>query len=202
MDKLEKSIRHQMKYYGARMRNNHFWVPGHSVGVMRDDDAFLMGAYADVTNGIVTDIRFYENGDAYEERDWRGRTLNITDPIYEYLSDGKSWDEMIHSIYNIIMESGKVCIWKKKDITGVSEAVKKYKEIQREPRGMCEDIVVNRSTGEVFAEVASIGNWISYDRPEYKGIFREPEFNNFANPVTVKNVTDTALRMCREYEEE
>ena len=101
MDKLEKSIRHALKYYGPDIRNGHWGVTSYTVGVM-PSRGFIKGAYCDLENGIVTDIRLYAVGDAQEARDYYGESVCITEPIEEYITDHNDWDMLINEIYNLI----------------------------------------------------------------------------------------------------
>ena len=101
MNKLEKSIRHEMKYYGAGIRAGHYGVCGYTVGEM-PANGFIETVCADVENGIVTDIRLYTVGDAILERDYYGESVIITEAIEDYIKNRSTWDEMIHDIAAII----------------------------------------------------------------------------------------------------
>lgn len=106
MTKLNKSIRHEMRYYGPRIRAGHYGVVGTSsgVGVIPDDFAFIRRVCCDVENGVVTDIRLYAVNDAMEERDYNEKSVNITEPVESYVANQIGWDDMIDEIESIVRE--------------------------------------------------------------------------------------------------
>ena len=105
MKKLEKSIRHAMTDYGAKLRAGGYWsLPGHGSGIVRQGHRTFRDAYCDVDDGIVTCIRMYGCGDAWDRRDHDGETCEITESIVGYL-DGDldySWDALIESIADTV----------------------------------------------------------------------------------------------------
>lgn len=108
MNKLERSIRHEMKWYGPRLRTGHYGALGNTVGVIPDDFGTIDGVFCDIDNGAVTDIRLYCVGDAKEPRDYHGRSVEITSAVTDYLSEHHDWNEMIHAMVDIITsDSGK-----------------------------------------------------------------------------------------------
>lgn len=106
MTKLNKSIRHEMRYYGPRIRAGHYGVARTSsgVGVIPDDFAFIRRVCCDVENGVVTDIRLYAVNDAMEERDYNEESVNITEPVESYVANRIGWDDMIDEIESIVRE--------------------------------------------------------------------------------------------------
>ena len=105
MTKLNKSIRHCMKFYGPDLRNGHYGVAGYTTGVIPSDYKTLSRVCCDIEGGIVTDIRVYGYGDAYERRDYYGESTDITAPIEDYLKCNIDWDSMIYEIEKIIKEA-------------------------------------------------------------------------------------------------
>lgn len=100
MDKLEKSIRHELAYYGPSIRAGHYAATG-STEIAKY--GFVKEMRCDVENGIVTGIRLYTVGDAYVPRDYHEQSIDITDPLIDYLRDGdRSWDQLIWGIYRVI----------------------------------------------------------------------------------------------------
>ena len=49
MTKLEKSIRHELKFYGSDLRAGRLGVAGYSVGQVPHGFRFLEGAYCDLS---------------------------------------------------------------------------------------------------------------------------------------------------------
>ena len=105
MTKLNKSIRHCMKNYGPSLRNGHYGVAGYTTGAVPADYKTLFRVCCDVEGGIVTDIRIYVYGDAYECRDYYGESTDITVPVEDYLKCNIDWDSMIYEIEKIIKEA-------------------------------------------------------------------------------------------------
>lgn len=107
MNKREKSIRHELKFYGPKIRAGHMKIPGETTGWMDEKDFYLASAHADVDvhAGIVTDIRLYRVGDAKAARDYYGQTLEFTDILYEYIRDPEAtWDELIGGICDAVSD--------------------------------------------------------------------------------------------------
>lgn len=108
MKKLEKSIRRCMKQYGHALRNRHYGCPeipgeyGGTVGAVPDDYGVVSRVCCDVEDGEVTDIRLYCFGDAMEPADYYRETIDITYPIFDYLSGNVNWDGLIQEIVSII----------------------------------------------------------------------------------------------------
>lgn len=80
-------------------------MAGYTTGVIPSDYKTISRVCCDVEGGIVTAIRIYGYGDAYERRDYYGETTNITDPIEDYLKCNIDWDSMIYEIEKIIKEA-------------------------------------------------------------------------------------------------
>ena len=73
-------------------------------GIVRQGHRTFRDAYCDVDDGIVTCIRMYGCGDAWDRRDHDGETCEITESIVGYL-DGDldySWDALIESIADTV----------------------------------------------------------------------------------------------------
>ena len=106
MTKLEKSIRHELKFYGSDLRAGRWGVAGYSVGQVPHGFRFLEGAYCDIGDGEVTDIRLYAYGNAYAAKDVNGDSIDITKPIEEYLrgETDRSWDKLIFDIQACILQ--------------------------------------------------------------------------------------------------
>lgn len=105
MTRLNKSIRHSLKSYGPYLRNGHYGVAGYTTGVIPSDYKTISRVCCDVEGGIVTDIRIYGYGDAYERRDYYGESTDITAPVEDYLKCNIDWDSMIYEIEKIIKEA-------------------------------------------------------------------------------------------------
>lgn len=104
MTKLEKSIRHELAYYGPSLRAGHYEKLG-TTGTL-PKRGYLNQACADIEDGIVTDIRIYTVGDARERRDFYGESCDITsafDGEYGYLSYW-DWDVMIAEIIDLVQQ--------------------------------------------------------------------------------------------------
>lgn len=112
MNKLEKSIRKEMKYYGDNIRNGHYGVAGFTTGLVPDDYKVIQSVVCDVDfeKKTVTDIRIYGYGDAFLERDYYGESIDITAPVEEYLKKAwvSSWDSLIWDIRDIVQEEIRI----------------------------------------------------------------------------------------------
>lgn len=104
MTNLLKSIRHEMNQYGPRLRSGHYGVIGYTLGAVPIDFSYLCGVYCDVESGIVTDVRLYTVGDATSFHDAYGDSIDITDPVKEYLCNNLTWAEMLSAIEAIVKE--------------------------------------------------------------------------------------------------
>ena len=107
MTNLNKSIRHEMSYYGPGLRSGHYGAMRHTVGDIPDDFKTIKSVCCDVSDGIVTDIRLYGVGDSQEARDYHGESIEITEPVESYLRREISWDEMISEIEAIVIAGGE-----------------------------------------------------------------------------------------------
>ena len=89
MKKLEKSVRSCMNTYGPALRSGHIVVQGKIPGHILEDgvDRMLDHAYADVEDGVVTDIRMYFEQESRQARDYKGNSLEITSEI-----EGLVWE--------------------------------------------------------------------------------------------------------------
>lgn len=106
MKKLEKSIRSCMSPYGPALRSGHIVVQGKLPGHILEDgvDRMLDHAYADVEDGVVTDIRMYFEHEHRLERDYKGDTLEITSEIEDWFGNHETWDDLIQRIVHTAME--------------------------------------------------------------------------------------------------
>lgn len=106
MKKLEKSIRSCMSPYGPALRSGHIVVQGKLPGHILEDgvDRMLDHAYADVEDGVVTDIRMYFEHEHRLERDYRGDTPEITSEIEDWFGNHETWDDLIQRIARAVME--------------------------------------------------------------------------------------------------
>lgn len=106
MDKLEKSIRRNMKFYGPALRAGNYWLPGMAGTLPKNFRGYLKSAFCDYDpeRGIVTDIRLYTVGDGIDIRDYRGESIDITEQITEWMRDRDyiSWNGMIENIADIV----------------------------------------------------------------------------------------------------
>lgn len=106
MKKLEKSVRSCMKPYGPDLRNGHIVVQGKIPGHILEDgvDRMLDHAYADVENGVVTDIRMYFEQEHRLARDYEGNSLEITGEIEDWFGNHETWDDLIQRIVRTVEE--------------------------------------------------------------------------------------------------
>ena len=109
MKKLEKSIRSCMSPYGPALRSGHIVVQGKLPGHILEDgvDRMLDHAYADVEDGVVTDIRMYFEHEHRLERDYKGDTLEITSEIEDWFGNHETWDDLIQRIVHAVEEHQK-----------------------------------------------------------------------------------------------
>lgn len=109
MKKLEKSIRSCMSPYGPALRSGHIVVQGKLPGHILEDgvDRMLDHAYADVEDGVVTDIRMYFEHEHRLERDYKGDTLEITSEIEDWFGNHETWDDLIQRIVRAVEEHQK-----------------------------------------------------------------------------------------------
>lgn len=104
MTNLMKSIRHEMNQYGPRLRSGHYGVAGYTTGIVPIDYQTIHSIHCDFESGVVTDIRLYPVGAAMERRDYNGESIDITDPVKEYLCNNLTWAEMLSAIEAIVKE--------------------------------------------------------------------------------------------------
>lgn len=109
MKKLEKSIRSCLNTYGPALRSGHIVVQGKLPGHILEDgvDRMLDHAYADVEDGVVTDIRMYFEHEHRLERDYKGDTLEITSEIEDWFGNHETWDDLIQRIVHAVEEHQK-----------------------------------------------------------------------------------------------
>lgn len=100
MKKLEKSIRSCMNTYGPALRSGHIVVQGKIPGHILEDgvDRTLDHAYADVEDGVVTDIRMYFEQESRLDHDYKGNSLEITSEIEDWFGNCETWDDLIQRI--------------------------------------------------------------------------------------------------------
>lgn len=109
MKKLEKSIRSCMNSYGPALRSGHIVVQGKMPGHTLEDgvDRMLDHAYADVEDGVVTDIRMYFEQESRSAHDYRGDSLEITSEIEDWFGGCETWDDLIQRIVHAVEEHQK-----------------------------------------------------------------------------------------------
>lgn len=109
MKKLEKSIRSCMNTYGPALRSGHIVVQGKLPGHILEDgvDRMLDHAYADVEDGVVTDIRMYFEQESRLDHDYKGNSLEITGEIEDWFGGCETWDDLIQRIVHAVEEHQK-----------------------------------------------------------------------------------------------
>ena len=109
MKKLEKSVRSCMNTYGPALRNGHIVVQGKLPGRILEDgvDQMLDHAYADVEDGVVTDIRMYFEQESRLDHDYKGNSLEITGEIEDWFGGCETWDDLIQRIVHAVEEHQK-----------------------------------------------------------------------------------------------
>lgn len=109
MKKLEKSIRSCMSPYGPALRSGHIVVQGKIPGHILEDgvDRMLDHAYADVEDGVVTDIRMYFEQESRLDHDYKGNSLEITGEIEDWFGGCETWDDLIQRIVHAVEEHQK-----------------------------------------------------------------------------------------------
>ena len=109
MKKLEKSIRSCMSPYGPALRSGHIVVQGKLPGHILEDgvDRMLDHAYADVEDGVVTDIRMYFEQESRPAHDYKGNSLEITSEIEDWFGSCETWDDLIQRIVRAVQEHQK-----------------------------------------------------------------------------------------------
>ena len=106
MKKLEKSIRSCMNTYGPALRSGHIVVQGKMPGHTLEDgvDRMLDHAYADVEDGVVTDIRMYFEQESRQAHDYKSNSLEITSEIEDWFGNCETWDDLILRIVHAVEE--------------------------------------------------------------------------------------------------
>lgn len=109
MKKLEKSVRSCMNTYGPALRSGHIVVQGKMPGHVLEDgvDRMLDHAYADVEDGVVTDIRMYFEQESRLDHDYKGNSLEITSEIEDWFGGCETWDDLIQRIVHAVEEHQK-----------------------------------------------------------------------------------------------
>lgn len=109
MKKLEKSVRSCMNTYGPALRSGHIVVQGKMPGHVLEDgvDRMLDHAYADVEDGVVTDIRMYFEQESRPAHDYKGNSLEITSEIEEWFGNCETWDDLIQRIVHAVEDHQK-----------------------------------------------------------------------------------------------
>lgn len=109
MKKLEKSVRSCMNTYGPALRSGHIVVQGKMPGHTLEDgvDRMLDHAYAEVENGVVTDIRMYFEQESRQANDYKGGSLEITSEIEDWFGSCETWDDLIQRIVHAVEEHQK-----------------------------------------------------------------------------------------------
>lgn len=109
MKKLERSIRSCMNTYGPALRSGHIVVQGKMPGHNLEDgvDRMLDHAYADVEDGVVTDIRMYFEQESRLACDYKGDSLEITSEIEDWFGGCETWDDLIQRIVHAVEEHQK-----------------------------------------------------------------------------------------------
>lgn len=106
MNKLEKSVRSVLKYYGTDLRAGRYWPHG-AVGLLPPKfRGYVAKVIIDVEDGIAINCMIYTVGDAIEAAHYRGAGIDITAVTEEYLKDGdKSWDDYIKDVCDVIVNA-------------------------------------------------------------------------------------------------
>lgn len=109
MKKLEKSVRSCMNTYGPALRSGHIVVQSKIPGHILEDgvDRMLDHAYADVEDGVVTDIRMYFEQESRQASDYKGDSLEITSEIEDWFGNCETWDDLIQRIVRAVEEHQK-----------------------------------------------------------------------------------------------
>lgn len=109
MKKLEKSVRSCMNTYGPALRSGHIVVQGKMPGHILEDgvDRMLDHAYADVEDGVVTDIRMYFEQESRPAHDYKGNSLEITSEIEDWFGGCETWNDLIQRIVRAVEEHQK-----------------------------------------------------------------------------------------------
>lgn len=109
MKKLEKSVRSCMNTYGPALRSGHIVVQGKLPGHILEDgvDRMLDHAYADVEDGVVTDIRMYFEQESRPAHDYKGNSLEITSEIEDWFGGCETWNDLIQRIVRAVEEHQK-----------------------------------------------------------------------------------------------
>ena len=109
MKKLEKSVRSCMNTYGPALRSGHIVVQGKMTSHVLEDgvDRTLDHAYADVEDGVVTDIRMYFEQESRLDHDYKGNSLEITSEIEDWFGNCETWDDLIQRIVRAVEEHQK-----------------------------------------------------------------------------------------------
>ncbi len=107
MSKLEISVRKHLHLYMSDLKKGRYWPMGR-VGVPLDRDTgaeYVTGAFADVEDGLCTDITIYasENGLAARHYYMYDGVVSITKPLCDYLDDpDMTYDDLVTAICQTI----------------------------------------------------------------------------------------------------
>lgn len=103
MTKLEKSIRHEMSFYGPRLRaGGHYYVHGMTGDMPKV--GYVSKVCMDISDGICKNITVYTVGDAMDPDHYYGRCSVVTDAVCDFITGDTDWDGMINSIVNTALE--------------------------------------------------------------------------------------------------
>lgn len=107
MSKLEISVRKHLHLYMSDLKKGRYWPMGR-VGVPIDRDTgaeYVTGAFADVEDGLCTDITIYasERGLAARHYYMEDGVVSITKPLCDYLDDpDMTYDDLVTAICQTI----------------------------------------------------------------------------------------------------
>lgn len=112
MTRLERSVRHELNYYGAKIRaGGHYYVCGYSTGDV-PKEGYISRVCARFKDGICTDVTIYTVGSGYAPDDYYCRSnhlgtyIDITGEIESYIMNRMyDWNELIDSIVDSIRDS-------------------------------------------------------------------------------------------------
>ena len=102
MKTLEKSIR---SILNPLRRNLHKYDYSASGGGFMPEYGYIEKIVVDVNEdaGVITNYRVYVYGDSQQERDYHGKTCDITNEIVDYMRSNRSnWDNAVGELLETI----------------------------------------------------------------------------------------------------
>ena len=102
MKTLKQSVRRSLKGLSRYCKNYNY--QGESGCTSKRGT--LYGVFIDVNDNelIEGEYRIYAHGDGMKERDYRGMSCNITEPVVEYMRGYISWHDVINDVENIVLD--------------------------------------------------------------------------------------------------